>query len=485
MSRGNLQRAVDIFTLILTKAPHPSIYMNRGLALQGMKRHDCALANFNKVIALVPDYAGVYNNRGISFHALGRHDEALASYDKAIALKPDDSGAYTNQGMTLNALDRFEDSLASCERAVALNPGYAALHNNLGNALQEMGRFADALASYDKATNIKPDYAEAHWNAGVVRLMTGDFERGWSQAEWRWKNPVLGNEQRHFAQPLWQGEFESIDGKTILLYGEQGMGDIIQFCRYVPLIAERGAQVIVEVDPSLKQLLFGLDGLSHCVTRDEPRPEFDFQSPMLSLPLAFGTRLDSIPAGTPYLRAARGRDWEARLGPKDRPRIGLAWSGNPRHVHDRKRSIPLSSFLPLLDVDATFVSLQKDIRASDETILREQNGILNFGHSLASFADTASLVSCLDLVISVDTSVAHLAGALAKPVWVLVPFLPDWRWLLGRSDNPWYPTARLFRQTNERDWGQVISFVREALLCGPREAVDHKCSPHDQNNSPP
>jgi hypothetical protein len=194
-----------------------------------------------------------------------------------------------------------------------------ALHSNLGNALQEMGRFAEALQSYDKATTINPDHAEAHWNAGVVRLMTGDYARGWNQAEWRWKNRALGNEQRHFAEPLWRGA-EPIEGKTILLYSEQGMGDIIQFCRYAPIVAARGARVIVEVDPSLKQLLSGLDGVSHCVTRQEPRPPFDLQCPMLSLPLAFGTRLETIPSATPYLRVPpHARDWEGRLGPKEAP----------------------------------------------------------------------------------------------------------------------------------------------------------------------
>jgi tetratricopeptide (TPR) repeat protein len=462
MKRGNLQDAVDIFTLILAKAPHPVVFMNRGLAQQGMRQHDRALASFDQAIAFAPAYAGAYNNRGISLHELKRYEEALASYDKAIALEPDDCGAYTNRGMTLHALDRYDDSLASCEKAVALSPGRAALHNNLGNALQEMGRFDDALASYDKATAISPDYAEAHWNAGVVRLLTGDFERGWRQAEWRWKNPALRNERRHVIEPLWLGA-EPIEGKTILFRGEQGLGDTIQFCRYVPLAAARGAKVIVEVDPSLKRLLSTLDGVSLCVTRREPRPAFDLQCPMLSLPLAFGTRLDTIPAATPYLRApAQGRNWEALLGRRDRPRIGLAWSGNPHHVHDRKRSIPLSVFLPLLDVEATLVSLQKDVRSGDEATLKERSEILNLGPSLEDFADMAALMSCLDLIISVDTSVVHLAGALAKPVWVLAPFLPDWRWLLGREDNPWYPTARLFRQTSARNWREVISRVRQA-----------------------
>ena len=461
MRRGNLAGAVDIFNLILAKASHPVVYMNKALALQGMGQHDRALASFDRVIALAPEVPGSHNHRGLSLHALKRYDDALASYDKAIALKPGDFAAYSNRGMTLNALDRYEETLESCEKAVMLGPGHAALHNNYGNALQEMGRFGDALKSYDMATAIRPDYAEAHWNAGVVRLMTGDFEGGWRQAEWRWKNRSLGNEQRHFAEPLWLGG--STEGKTIFIYGEQGMGDVIQFCRYIPMVASHGGEVIVEVAGPLKRLMSGLDGVSACVTKGEVAPPFDLQCPILSLPLAFGTRLDTVPAKVPYLRVPAGRDFESELGRKRKPRIGIAWSGNPHHVHDRKRSIPFRAFGPLLDVDATFVSLQKDVREGDQAALAERSDILNLGPTLEDFADTAALIAALDLVIAVDTSVVHLAGALAKPVWVLVPFLPDWRWLLDRADNPWYPTTRLFRQTAARDWNDVIGRVRDAL----------------------
>jgi hypothetical protein len=230
------------------------------------------------------------------------------------------------------------------------------------------------------------------------------------------------------------------------------------------MVAKCGARVIIEVDTPLVRLLRGLEGVSYCVTRQGPCPPFDVQCPILTLPLAFETRLDSIPGTVPYLRVPQAKgDWEARLGPRTGPRIGIVWSGSPHHVHDRKRSVPLSAFLPLLDLDASFVSLQKDVRACDAQVLRERSDILNFGPELADFADTAALISCLDLVISVDTSVAHLAGALAKPVWVLIPYLPDWRWLLNREDNPWYPTARLFRQTAARDWHEVIARIGGAL----------------------
>jgi Tfp pilus assembly protein PilF len=462
MRRGNLRGAVDLFTLILAKAPHPMIFLNRGLAMQGMGKHDSALADFDQAIALDPNYGPTFNSRGITLHRLKRYDEALASYDKAIAINPNDSAAYTNRGMTLHALDRFQESLVSCKKATNITPGQPVFHNNLGNALQEMGQFKEALACYDKATEIRPDYAEAHWNAAVVRLTLGDLERGWSEAEWRWKHRGLGKEIRQFHQPLWLGE--PIGGKTILVYSEQGIGDIIQFCRYVPMLAERGAKVILEVDAALTQLLSGLEGVLSCVTRHAPHPPFDAQCPILTLPLAFATQLKSIPASVPYLTMPAGRrDWQMLLGPKTRPRIGIAWSGNPNHVHDRKRSVPLEVLLPLLDFDATFISLQKDVRVEDAPILQQRNDILNYGPEFTDFADTAALISCLDLVISVDTSVVHLAGALGKTVWVQIPYLPDWRWLLNREDSPWYPTVRLFRQSAARDWKEVVANVSLAL----------------------
>jgi Tetratricopeptide repeat/Glycosyltransferase family 9 (heptosyltransferase) len=346
---------------------------------------------------------------------------------------------------------------------LAVKVDYAEAFNNRGVALQEQKRLDEALTSYDQAIVLKPDYADAHWNFSLLRLLTGDFERGWAESEWRWKNASLDLSERTFSQPLWIGA-EAIDGKTLLLHHEQGLGDAIQFCRYVPLVAARGARVVLEVDRPLRQLMSGLAGVSHCLCKGEALPNFDMHCPLLSLPLAFGTLLETIPSTTPYLSVpAPVQDWEAKLGPKDRLRVGLVWSGNPRHRDDIKRSIELNALSSLFDVAATFVSLQKELRAGDAALLRERSDIISLGQSFENFADTAALISCLDLVISVDTSVAHLAGALGRPVWILLPFVPDWRWLLDRDDSPWYPTARLFRQTNTRDWHSVVDHVRTAL----------------------
>jgi len=311
---------------------------------------------------------------------------------------------------------------------------------------------------------VLPDYADAHYNEALCRLVLGDFDRGWEMQEWRWKTEQLRDSKHSFTQALWLGH-ENISGKTILLHAEQGFGDTIQFCRYVPLLAARGARVILEVQEPLRELMTGLVGATQVVCRGDPLPDFDVYCPLLSLPLAFGTRLETIPSAVPYLCASSQRmmDWDTRLGPKRRPRIGLAWSGLPTHKNDHNRSIRLGALLSLLDIDATFVSLQKGVRPADATILKERSDLLHFGSEIRDFSDTAALISNLDLVISVDTSVVHLAGALAKPVWAMLPFTPDWRWLLDRDDSPWYPTVRLFRQDDTRAWDKVIARVHAAL----------------------
>jgi hypothetical protein len=294
-------------------------------------------------------------------------------------------------------------------------------------------------------------------------LLVGDFGRGWEQYEARWDTTQLAAMKRNFPQPRWRGSHD-LAGKTILLHAEQGLGDTIQFCRYVPDVAERGGRVVLEVQRPLHALMRTLAGAAEVISRGDPLPAFDLHCPLLSLPLAFGTTLKTVPSATPYLRASSSAaaDWDARLGEKRRPRIGLAWSGS--YGNDPSRSIGLAPLLSLLEIDATFVSLQKDVRAADAGVLRGRRDLIHFGDALTNFSDTAALVSTLDLVISVDTSVAHLAGALGKPVWVLLPFVPDWRWLLDRETSPWYPTARLFREDGTRTWDTAIARVQHAAV---------------------
>jgi tetratricopeptide (TPR) repeat protein len=479
------------------KPDYAEASFNRGLMLQQMERFIEALAAYDRVVALRPGDATVFNNRGRVLLKLARFDEALASYDRALALKPDYLDAIRGRGVVLLKSKRPQESLASCDQALALNPDDADTLNCRGIALQDMKRFDESLESYDRALALKSNFAEAIYNKGVVLqelkrldeaqasfdraqalkpdfadahshgallwLLTGGFERGWAQAEWRWKSPSSGLVAPNYPQPLWLGE-QGIDGKTILLQSEQGYGDSIQFCRYVPLVAARGARVILQVEEPLRQLMSGLAGVSQCISKDAALPAFDLHCPLLSLPLAFGTRLETIPSAPSYLSVpAQARDWRPQLGPHQRPRIGLAWSGNPQHQRDAERSIAFAGLSPLFDVPATFVSLQRDVRSRDQAALQAHSDILNLGPSMANFADAAALVSQLDLVVAVDTGIAHLAAALGRPVWMMLPFVPDWRWLLDRDDTPWYPTMRLFRQPARGDWGDVVARIATAL----------------------
>jgi tetratricopeptide (TPR) repeat protein len=348
-------------------------------------------------------------------------------------------------------------------KALAIDPRHVAALNNLGSVLVDLDRPEEALGYFDRAIAVDPGYAEAHLNKAIVMLRLGDLQRGWIEYEWRWKCPSQNLGDRRFDKPLWLGG-EPIAGKVVLLHNDQGLGDALQFCRYVPLLKARGADIILEIDGPLNALLSRLPGISRCFAKGAQLPTFDFHCPLTSLPLAFSTTLDTIPSEVPYLpRASDGAG--PQLGPSKRPRIGLVWSGNPNHLNDHNRSVPLENLLPLLDgVDAQFVSLQKNARPEDEELLRQRSDVLDLGPALRDFADTAAVVEQLDLIISVDTSVVHLAGGLGRPLWILLPYIPDWRWLLDRDDSPWYPTARLFRQTATRDWPVVVERVREALV---------------------
>jgi len=462
-----LEDALASFDCALAVQPdYADAHTNRGELLMELKRFDEALASYDRALALGRDSAELHYNRGNALRELKQHDEALASFDRALAGRPDYAWAHSCRGIVLHDLGRYEEALASQERALALEPDSAITHSNRGVALYHLRRLDEAAVSLERALSLQPDLAEAHFADAHYRLLTGDFSRGWEQAEWRWQvEPLKSSNKRTIAQPQWSGSQE-IAGKTVLLYSADGFGDAIQFARYAPLVAARGARVILEVLWPQRELMRTLAGVTQVLARGEPLPDFDLQCSLLSLPRAFGTQLATIPAQTPYLcAAASGADsWNARLGPRNRPRIGIAWSGNPIHHNDRNRSIGLRALLPVLTgIDATFVSLHREVRAADAAVLAERSDILHFGAELKDYADTAALIANLDLVVGVDTSVAHLAGALAKPVWILLPFMPDWRWLLDREDSPWYPTARLFRQDDTRGWDGVIARVRDAL----------------------
>ncbi len=457
---------------IALRPNYAEAHCNRANALRELKRLEEALADYDRALALLPDFAEAHSNRGIALHDLDRFEDALASYDRALAARPDFAEALCNRGGALQELKRFEEALTSYDRAIALRPDLAEAHSNRGNALKELNRFDEALASYDRAVGLRPKLAEAHFNAALCLMLTGNLAQGWKRHEWRWQTDQLTAQRRNFAQSQWIGS-DDIEGKIILLHAEQGLGDTLQFCRYVPLVAQRAGRVIFEVQKPLVELMGTLAGGAEIVGRGDPLPAFDLHCPLLSLPLAFNTELETIPGDTPYLSAtaAKSAGWRNRLGERLRPRIGIVWAGDPRkrllHAHriDRQRSIEFDRLAPLLEVPGCeFYSLQKGEQAVAQLHGSAwRHRVIDWTDDFHDFSDTAALIDNLDLVIAVDTSVAHLAGALGKPFWLINRYNTCWRWLLDRDDSPWYPTARLFRQDATREWDQVIARVAVAL----------------------
>jgi len=402
------------------------------VCLQELKQLDGSLADSRRAHLLDPGNAGICYYFGAVLHKLGRHQEALPWFEKAIGLQPD-----------------YVDTL-----------------HNMAEAHVQLQLFAEATDTYDRIRAISPSDAKAPLGAAHIDLLHGNFAAGWAGREARWRVQGLPIAYPKFLQPMWLGESD-IAGKTILIYSDEGMGDAIQLARYVPMAAARGARVVLAVQPALVPLLSGVEGVSRCIANKstEAMPAFDTYCPMLSLPLAFRTRLDTIPAGISYLPAPsedRVRAWNNKLSSHDKLRVGVVWAGNPVHSNDLNRSIQLREFTRIMEVDATFVSLQKDLRPNDKAIL-DRSHVVDLTADLTDFGETAALLCCLDLVVAVDTSVAHLAGALGRPTWLLLPRTPDYRWLLDRDDSPWYPTFRLFRQSERRDWAEVLDRVRDEL----------------------
>lgn len=486
-------------------ALHPGFadaHLGVGNALQAQRLHQEALASYRSVVGLRPDHAVAWNNIGLVLAALGepaqamaairrsldlspgyaeawqnlgaRHEaqdepeQALACYRKAVELKPGFAVAWNNIGNALSRLADLDGALAAYRRALELQPQYADAHNNLGSLYQSLGRLDEAIASTDRALALQPDSASAHWNKAFALLLRGDYAQGWRLAEWRWKLDGAPRVRQEFAQPAWLGG-ESIEDRTVLLHHEQGLGDTLQMLRYAPLLAGRGARVVAVVPAALAGVAATVRGVAAVVTDDEALPAFDLHCPFMSLPLACATTLANVPAPIPYVSAptAQREAWRARLGERTARRIGLTWSGAAAHRNDRQRSIALRALLPWLGTGAEFISLQKEYRPEDKSMLEDAGArIRDVSANLGDFADTAGLIANLDLVITVDTSVAHLAGAMGAPTWLLLPFAPDYRWLLGREDSPWYPTMRLWRQPAPGDWETPLRAIGAALAAG-------------------
>lgn len=450
------------------KADHAPTHNNRGNVLRDLGRLEEALASYDRAIRLRPNYAEALSHRGTTLTDLERFGEALASHNQAIALKPDYADAYLNRGNTLKELKRLEEALEDYDRAISLNPLHAQAFYNRGGALQELGQSNKALRSYDQAIAISQGMADAHWNKGLLLLQVGQFAQGWRLYEWRWATKHFESSKRSFTCPLWRGA-DDLAGKTILLHSEQGFGDTIQFSRYAKRVKALGARVVLEVPKALIPLMQTLEGVDDVIERGQSLPSFDFHCPLLSLPLAFETDLSSIPGVVPYLKASAQRThrWREYLG-TDGFKIAICWQGKPTSKVDVGRSFPVTLFEGLAKIDTVrLISLQKNDGSEQLKNLPKRMKVEtlpdDFDGEGAAFLDSAAVMECVDLVITSDTALTHLAGALGVENWTPLKHLPDWRWMLERHDSPWYPNHRLFRQRTPGDWQTVFQEMEAAL----------------------
>src|SRR5262245_5091123 len=438
----------------------------RGHVLLKLKRTDEAVAAFEQVLALEPRFLGARANLGNALAQLGRFEEALAQYDALLAAHPGQPEILVNRGSALAGLGRLEEALTAYDGAIAQRADYGKARIGRGSTLAALNRHQEALAEYSTALAADKNNADIQHNEALSLLTLGDYKRGFPKYEARWQRAGMPR-RKSFGKPLWLGEYP-LTRKTILVHAEQGLGDVIQFARYVPQLARGGAKVVMEVHRELVALLLRLEGVASVVGRGAALPAYDVHCPVGSLPLALRTEAATIPANVPYLAATDERiaKWRERIGSLPSPRVAVAWSGSADHANDRNRSIAFERVAPLFAGQGSFISVQRELRAGDADALARLPNVTHLGDALTDFDDTAAVMALADLVISVDTSVAHLAGALGRPVWVLLPFQPDWRWLLDREDSPWYSTARLFRQPKPGDWESVIARVRDTLARG-------------------
>lgn len=506
---GRMGEAQRLFAAAARINPRlPSVWVNLGQALHALKRgdealasleqaralapadagvlyqHACvlmslgrteqALAEFRQLLASAPQHAQARLNCAIAQAALGYPEQALGDFDAALAMMPGHAGAHHNRALALYELARYGDALEAHQRALALAPDYAASWYGRGRALAALSRHDEALASYAKARGTGKDDADLQFSEAIALLSIGDYRRGFEKYESRWRRTGMPAPTGR-GRPLWRGEYP-LAQRTVLLHAEQGLGDTIQLARYVPLLAASGARIVLEVQSELTALMASLDGGATVIARGAAPPPFDVHCPLGSLPLALRTDVHNVPAPIPYLSAgtAARASWSARLGALPRPRIALAWSGNPAHVNDRNRSLAFAALAPLLSAPASLLSIQRELRQADADMLAREPRVTHLGDQLHSFADTAAIVADADLVISADTAVAHLAGAMGKPLWLLLPFTSDWRWTRDGDKSPWYPAARLFRQRTLGDWAGVVDRLAEELAhlgSGPLEAA--------------
>jgi tetratricopeptide (TPR) repeat protein len=445
-------------------------HINLGNALQKKGRYDEAIIIYRKALQLSPNHADLYYNLGIALQKITRYDEAVNCYRKSLDLNPDYADVYNNLAFAFQEKSELDEAIRYYRKALDLNPDYADVYCNLASAFQEKGELDEAIRYYRKAIRLDANHVTAHWNLSLALLASGNYKDGWKEYKWRWKTDFIITSRRAYNQPLWQGE--NISGRTILLFAEQGFGDTIQFIRYAPLVARLGANVIVDSPKELRSIIKSIEGVKQVIWReewDESDMDIDVRCPLLDLPLIFNTTLENIPSQVPYLTVDYNlvQKWGDRIKDHEnlKLKIGLVYAGSFSKDKPLDRSDSLEIFSPLGKLNnVVFYSLQIGNASIQAKNPPDTLKIMDFTDDIYDFSDTAAIIENLDLVISVDTAVAHLAGALGKPVWTLIPFTPDWRWLLNRNDSPWYPTMRLFRQPAPGDWGSVISKIKDELL---------------------
>jgi tetratricopeptide (TPR) repeat protein len=487
--REDFQQAESFFRHALALAQTASCHSNLGLTYEALGLLEEAVASYRQALHLRPEFAVAHNNLANARRKQGNLDEAIHHYQQALALQPEYAEAHNNLGLTFDRIGMVEKAIHHFRQALEIKPDFAEAHNNLGSALENP---EEALEHYQQALLIRPDFPEAHYDLALLWLLLGDFERGWTEYEWRWK--LAGRGLRAFCQPLWDGS--PLNGRTVLLHAEQGLGDTLQFIRYAPLVKQHGGKVIVECQSSLLRLMAGIEGVDSLWACGAPLPAFDVQAPLTSLPRIFRSTLNTIPGMIPFLQADADlvKQWRQQLqwtvdsgrwtvktdestaahrslSTIHRPpfKVGVAWQGNPDFRSDIYRSIPLRCFANLAQVDGVhLISLQKGPGIEQLDAWPGLNAPLNLGNRFdeeaGPFMDTAAIMHDLDLVICSDSAVAHLAGALGVPVWVALPRVPDWRWLLEREDSPWYPTMRLFRQRQNGNWSEVFGRIEAEFV---------------------
>ncbi|HVT88012.1 MAG TPA: tetratricopeptide repeat-containing glycosyltransferase family protein [Tepidisphaeraceae bacterium] len=466
-SAGRFPEAEHIYRAILTSFPNDvSTHNNLGTVLCKQNRWAEAVEIYRKAISLQPQYAPAHINLAIALESSGQFDEAIASYRQALSMQPDHVELMHSLGLALSNVDHLDQAIELFRQAIERRPDFGEVWNSLAIALRDNGQINQAIEAHRKAVALLPKRAKFRSHLGMTLLTTGEYREGFALTEARWQSPEeWGTKAWNLPAPRWDGQ--PLNGRTILIHAEQGFGDVIQFARYIPLIAQRGGKVILACQFELRKLLSGVEGLFYIATPGSAVPRFDFHCPLLSLPFTFGTTLETIPRNVPYLRAAArsSADWAERLKPyREKLKVGLCWSGRSVTQRFRRRNLTINQLVPLADMDnVQLFSLQKGDAGAELKQAGSAINIIDWTNDLADFADTAALIQNMDLVISVDSAPAHLAGALGKPTWVMLGFSADWRWLLNRSDSPWYPTMKLFRQPVQGDWRSVINLVGEEL----------------------